>query len=795
MSENIFKIRSSALPDDVQVAAFKGHEAISEPYAFEIGLLTSDKGWNHDDAVMAKATLQIGGDDAPYLHSGIFAAVELIHEFGGRMLYRAVLVPKLWQLTLTRHSNVWTDKSIPDVIKDVLKWSGIKTNEYELRLQGNYPVKEYIAQYKEDNLSFISRWMERLGIFYFFEQGDDAEKLVLVDTQSFDGGTPNPKVRYVPATQDDQMVLDAFWVFRSRTNALPASMELLDYDYLNPRLDVRATKPVLSTGLGEISRFGDDNFLTPGDGGKLAQVRSEELLVTRKQMHAQGRVLHLFAGWPFTLEDHPRADLSDKKYLVTAIEHEGTQAAAGSFAREMLGLHHNRPYFCEVTAIPATVQFRARSVHPWPRVDGYESGTVDGPSDSQYAQIDAHGRYKVRIMFDESDLGGGKASPWVRMQQPYGGSPEGFHFPLIKGTEVLLWFMGGDPDRPVIAGVAPTSLTPSPVINNNNTTNIIQTINLNVFEMVDIDNEMTIRISCPISNTYIKMGFDAEFQFILNCDANVHFDIGGLFKIDVDLTMTVNVELDVNFHFNANFIVYVKVDNNITIDGSLNLVVAVDVNWNISGNWIVLIAGFATLTIDGNLNLTVDGDVNIVIDGDLNLQVGGDVNVQIGGDLNVKIGGDENITIGGDQNITIGGKQNINVLSDWKWNVLGHDISLKMANSTSITIGLTNDIYIGIKNSIFIGGQINLTLAATLDLKAAASVALTLGAFMNIKGSMELNMTAAAIIAIDAGLRLNITAGASISIFAGIKLNLEAGIELKLIGGPQLEIVPIKLVI
>jgi type VI secretion system secreted protein VgrG len=787
MAEPLLKIHSSALPDDVVVAAFKGREAISEPYSFEIGLLTKDAGFNQDDAVMARATLQIGDAAAPYLHSGVLAAVELLHDFGGRMLYRAVLVPKLWQLTLTEHSKVWTDKSIPDIVKQVLEWGGLSSSDYELRLKESYPPRDFVAQYKEDYLSFISRWMERLGMFYFFEQGPDAEKLVVVDQQSFDGGTPNPKVRYVPGTQGDAMVIDAFWVFRARTSALPNEMDLWDYDYLNPRLDVHGVAPILPSGLGEISRFGDDNFLTPGDGNRLAKIRAEELICRRKVMQAEGRVLHLSAGWPFTLEEHPRADLSDKKYLVTAVLHQCVEAAADKFTRDLLGIDIDRPYQCEVAAIPATVQFRARSVHRWPRVDGYESGTVDGPSDSQYAQLDAHGRYKVRIKFDENDLGPGRASAWVRMQQPYGGSPEGFHFPLIKNTEVLLWFMGGDPDRPVIAGVVPNALNPSLVTVTNNTYNIIQTVNLNIIEIVDTINEMTIRISCPISNTYIKMGFDPKFQFILNTEGNVHFWIGGLFLVDVKATLDVNVDLDVTFDFKQNWIVKVAVDNNITIGANLILKVSGDVNWTIFGDW--------NVHIEGDANLVIDGDVNVKVGGDVNVKVGGDVNVKIGGGEKIEIGGDQIIKIGGNQDITIGGKQKVNVLSDWKWSVLGHEIRAKMANSTDITIGLSNQVFIGMKNSLFVGGQINMTLAATLDLKAAASVALTLGAFLNIKGSMELNMTAASIIALDLGPRINLHLGAKIAIFAGIKLNVEAGIELKLVGGPQMEIVPIKLVL
>ena len=92
----------------------------------------------------------------------MLASLELLHEAAGSAVYRAVLVPKLWQLTLTQHSNVWVDMSIPDIITEVLEWSGLSSNEFELRLDESYDPRELVAQYKEDNLSFISRWMERL---------------------------------------------------------------------------------------------------------------------------------------------------------------------------------------------------------------------------------------------------------------------------------------------------------------------------------------------------------------------------------------------------------------------------------------------------------------------------------------------------------------------------------------------------------------------------------------------------------------------------------------------------------
>jgi type VI secretion system secreted protein VgrG len=788
MAENLFSISSDALPSDAHVVAFKGSEGLSELYAFEIGILTGDATFNQDDAVLARATLTInlGDEGEPQSFHGVFAAFELVQDYLGRFLYRGVLVPKLWQLTLTKHSNVWVDESIDDIITQVLEWSGLTSDEFSLRLEGSYDKRDFVAQYKESNYAFISRWMEREGMFFFFEHGSDKETMVIVDKKPFDEGTDPQRARYVPLSEGDTMALEAFNTFRCKSSALPAKVELWDYDYLNPTLDVRGAASASPTGVGEIACFGDDNFLTPNVGNHLAKIRAEEILAKKKVFHARGRVFHMRSGSPFVLEEHPRPDFADKKYLVTHVKHVGNQSTTAEQIQQILEIDQADEYICEVRAIPADIQYRSPDRFPWPRIEGYESATVCGEADSEYAQIDDHGRYKVRIKFDESDLGDGKASAWVRMQQPYGGTNEGFHFPLIKNTEVLLWFMGGDPDRPVIAGVVPNAQTPSPVVNNNHTTNIIQTVNLNLIEIEDTRNEQYIYVYCPVENTFIHMGvLNADFNLILNTEGHAHFNFGGLQVIDVALTLTENVTLDVTFNYDANWICNVKADNNITIDGDLNLVVAGDVNWQIGGDWNVVIAG--------DNNLQIGGDQNIQIAGDLNVDVGGDNNTIIAGDQNLTIAGDQNVNITGDQNVTINGKQNIDVTSDWKWNVLGHEIKIKSANSTELTVGLKNEAFIGIKNSLFVGGQMNATLAMMMELKAAMAMSLTLGMFLNMKGSMELNLTAGANIAIDAGLKLGIHGGAAISLFGGVKFQLEGGIELKLVGGPNIKLTPVEI--
>ena len=174
----------------------------------------------------------------------------------------------------------------------------------------------------------------------------------------------------------------------------------------------------------------------------------------------------------------------------------------------------------EVVAIAASVQFRPPRRTPVPRIYGMEGAVVDGQADTDYAQLDEHGRYLVKLRFDESPAKDGKASARVRMMQPHGGNPESFHFPLRKGTEVLLAFEGGDPDRPVIAGVVPNLLNPSPVTSKNATKNVLMTGGGNRLIIEDAEGKEYIHLATPHKRTFMHMGstFNPQYNQITNTD-------------------------------------------------------------------------------------------------------------------------------------------------------------------------------------------------------------------------------------------------------------------------------------
>ncbi len=503
---DILTVRSDALPQDAHPVSLKASEALSRIYKIELGLMIRDPAFDGEQAVSRRAVVRINTAKGtpPFGFCGVMASVEHLHEFADHALYRAVLVPRLWQLSLSHHSRVFVNDSVVDIIEAVLKSNGFTTKDYELRLQSNYGKMEHVCQYQESDLAFIGRWLERDGLYYYFEHGDKQEKLVITDHQSYHESLSSKPVRHVTLADDNALVGDALHSFQCRFSSLPATVQLQDYDYGNPDLDVAGAAAVHDQGTGAVNVYGE-NFTTQQEGKRLAQVRAEQYLSERQVYRGEGRIFLLRSGYRFRLEEHPR-DSFNKDYLATEAEHYVNQSASHERVKRYLDVPYEEEYRVSVTAIPAATQFRPTRITKQPRIYGMENAVVDGEKDSPYAQMDAHGRYLVKINFDESDLADGKASTRVRMLQPHGGDNEGFHFPLRKGTEVMLTFQGGDPDRPVISGVLPNAHKTSPVSKDNSSMNVIQTGGLNRIELEDKDGAQHVRISSPSENSFLHMG-------------------------------------------------------------------------------------------------------------------------------------------------------------------------------------------------------------------------------------------------------------------------------------------------
>ncbi|MBW2456964.1 MAG: type VI secretion system tip protein VgrG [Deltaproteobacteria bacterium] len=751
MSNNIFTVASPALPPSAQVLCFRGTEGLSRPYRFAIGIqIGSDKEVDLLTPVGTRATLavQLDGDVHPYQFHGVVAAFELVHEWQGQAAYRLLLVPTFWRTTLTKHSRVFIDQAIPEIIEQVLKSSGLSVADYELKLAGSYEPHDFVAQYKESNFAFISRWLEREGMYYFFEQGEQREKLVITDAKGFHPFQPGAPARYVPLTGDDDvMAQQAFDSFIGKHQAVPSKVELIDYDYCHPDVDVLGQADVAAGIGGEISLFGE-NIDTPAQGTRYARLRAEEILARRVLFAASGRMFHLRPGYKFTLEEHPRPAFNDG-YLTTELLHDGNQGVSSKQLKQLFDIRYDDEYRCAATAIRADVQYRAKRSTPWPRIDGYEGAVVCGPATSEYSQIDEQGRYHVRVKFDESDLDDGTASAWVRMLQPHGGTTEGFHFPLRKNTEVLLFFQGGDPDQPVIAGVVPNMVTPSPVQTSNHTRNVIQTGGSNLIELEDQGGSQHIFTSTPVENTYVHLGAPKGVDHLeLHTDGNAGFFYGGNWTVRVDGHQEETIEQTVDKTFNDTYSHQVVGDHTHKITEG-NFDVDVESGWH-KGH----VKGWHDLHIEGWQKLTVDGYQEIIV-GDYqkvtvtqqqdfkaksrDIQVAEDVVENIGGAYYLDVtGGPFEETVTGLKKMHYGSLETL-IDADVTITQQGGVFDIKHADDRKITFGSSISLFAGAKLTASVSAQVSLAASVSLGIKLGLDLKLALTASLAIR-TADLNI-------------------------------------------------------
>jgi type VI secretion system secreted protein VgrG len=639
----LYELEADFLPAGAEVISFEGSEALSTPYRFHILLvvpLADGLSLDLDGATGKTARLVIHHETSRgprHGYSGTVAALELVEDLARYSLLRLHLVPKAWRLGLGEHSRVFVDKALPDILRETLEDGGLTLADYDLRLTGEYKALPHVCQLRESRLAFITRWLERVGAYYFFEQGDEQEKLVVTDSRSSHWSARDEPVRFVPQHARDTSAGEALRSFRWKSEGLPRKVAVADYYPLHPQLSVTGTADVAPDGAGGDVHLFKVNVEKPGDAQRYAATRAQERLSGGTTCRAHGLVFGLMPGLTFDLAEHPRDDLN-RTYLVTEIRHRGLEprwygAGLGIEAHRHVDDAGER-YRCELEAVEASRHWLPPSTTRWPRIAGTVRARVDGEADSEFAQLDEHGRYLVRLMLDESGLPDGKASTRVRMAQPHAGNPEGMHFPLRKGTEVQVAFLRGDPDQPVIAGVVPDVTTASPVVAGNRSQNVIQTGGQSRVEIEDQQGSEYIDVSTPPEKTFLHLGAKAglgSHNYVFSTSGDMSMHTGGNRDLEVGGKLTETVGGNVNESYHAAQTTTVDGKLTETIDGGATQTIhagstqTIDggVKQTISGGEVRNVTGGQKETIDGGRTQTITGTSTETIVGDLSQTITG----------------------------------------------------------------------------------------------------------------------------------------------------------------------------
>ena len=387
--------------------------------------------------------LQIG--DKPRYFNGFVSRFVQGSNEGGFTRYRAEVVPWLWFLTRTADCRIFQNKSVPDIIQQVFKDHGF--TDFKLNLQNPPGPREYCVQYRETDFNFVSRLMEQEGMYYHFEHTDGKHTMVIVNAPSAHKAFPGHEEVTFSELESNATGSEGIsnWVVEKEVQ--PVGYALNDYHFPTSKTSLLASANV--TRQHAASKF--EIFDYPGEytvakeGEKLAQIRLDELQAQHEILRGQATVRGLAVGSKFKLKGHPRKDQNDREYLLTGVS---IHIDNGGYAT---GREGGQFFTCNFRAMPLAQPFRTPRLTPKPIVQGPQTAVVVGPKGEEI-YVDKFGRVKVQFHWDRYGKADENSSCYIRVAQTWAGKNWGvIQIPRI-GQEVVVQFLEGDPDQPLIVG-------------------------------------------------------------------------------------------------------------------------------------------------------------------------------------------------------------------------------------------------------------------------------------------------------------------------------------------------------
>jgi len=438
------------------LTAFEGSEVMSSPFIFKITFYTKIADASILGLLGKPATVYIGnGPDEPRVFNGLFRKLSgptILTR--GYNTWRAEIVPQMAFMAYTSDCRIFQNKTVVDIITKVLNVHGIQRYEFR-NMMGSYPLLDYCVQYRESALNFISRLMEHFGIYYWFEHGDSGHTLVMADSAR--AAQPLTPAVFVMPDQDQFAAihtLEADFSFR------PGTWTLKDYDFVNPNSPMQASTPTFIDTAPlkdyEIFEF-PGSFNDASHGSDISRVRIEQEEAQYHRMRGTGTARDVSPGRQITVAvPDGSGHHTDTKLLLVEAFHHATDLT------QVIPASAPASYANEFTGVPTTYNYRPERVSQKPFVQGVQTARVTGPN-GQKIYTDNHGRVKVRFHWDRNPDGDPdqSSSCWLRVSQIWSsGVGGGIQVPRV-GEEVIVDFLEGDPDRPIITGR---------VYNGNNTT-------------------------------------------------------------------------------------------------------------------------------------------------------------------------------------------------------------------------------------------------------------------------------------------------------------------------------------
>ncbi|HAM5859813.1 TPA: type VI secretion system tip protein VgrG [Escherichia coli] len=494
------KLKIRGLKSPVDVLTFTGREQLSAPFRYDIEFTSTDKTIEPESVLMQDGAFSLSAPPVQgmpvqtalrTLH-GIITGFKLLSSSRDEARYEVRLEPRMALLTRSRQNAIYQNLTVPQIVEKILRERHqMRGQDFVFNLKSEYPSREQVMQYGEDDLTFISRLLSEVGIWFRF--ATDArlkiEVIEFYDDQSgYERGLTLP-LRHPSGLFDGET--EAVWGLNTAYSVVEKSVTTRDYNYRTATAEMM-TEQHDATG-GDNTTYGEayhyaDNFLQKGDkeaaesGAFYARIRHERYLNEQAILKGQSTSSLLMPGLEIKVQGDDAPAVFRKGVLITGV----TASAA-----------RDRSYELTFTAIPYSERYGYRpALIPRPVMAGTLPARVTSTVKNDiYAHIDKDGRYRVNLDFDRDTWKPGYESLWVRQSRPYAGDTYGLHLPLLAGTEVSIAFEEGNPDRPYIAGVKHDSAHTDHVTIQNDKRNVLRTPANNKIRLDDERGKEHIKVS------------------------------------------------------------------------------------------------------------------------------------------------------------------------------------------------------------------------------------------------------------------------------------------------------------
>lgn len=624
----------------VSVQGFTAEESVSELYTVHLSLVSEDQ-ILPTEVVGTEGCLTLSGGDADRLFHGIINRFSLVGRNGRFFLYQVKLVPCIWLLSLNSSFKIFQNKNVVEIVEELLK-AGLSTHLWEFRLLHSYEKRRYCTQYGESDWKFIARLLAEEGIFFFFEHFPDSHRLIFADDKtSYLSIAGEPMVRYDPG---DGMVAETETLtsFIFSRGIKPGKITHSNFNFKRPSLDLTVQHHPTGHNDYEVYEY-PGNFGTITRGTKLARVRLEELRSLEVYSEGVSNCCRFATGRTFTVAGH-ELDSLNSDYVLVTLRHNGTQSHVMG---ERSGIGGDCSYSNEFLAVPAAVTLRPERLLLKPYVGGLQSALVVGPPGEEI-HTDEYGRVRVQFHWDRDGQKTEKSSCWLRISQPWSGQSWGMISIPRVGDEVLVDFINGDPDWPIVVGSVNNAASPALyALPSNKSQTGIRTRS---YPNGGTDNFHELRFEDKKGSEEIYLKSEKDWNILVKNDK------GETIRRDENLVVgndrNKSVQMNQSERIGLNKSIRVGGDHQEFIAG--NMVSSIDANKaeTVGANSAESVALAKEVTVGGLFQVAVGGVMNETVAGAKTEEVGLAKVVVVGADLTENVVGSRQLSVGNHLEIT-----------------------------------------------------------------------------------------------------------------------------------------------